>query len=240
MAAVTAVAWAYLVRESQRMAMATDAMDHMAHGSAAGLGLRIAMWAAMMIGMMIPTALPMTLVYGAVARRAREHQSPLPPTSVFVAGYVVVWSVFSVAAALAQQTLDQASLLSSAMASNNSRLGGALLVAAGVYQLTPLKQSCLRNCRSPAEFLSHYWRGGGTVGAMRLGVRHGLYCLGCCWVLMGLLFVVGVMNLFWVAIIAVFVLVEKTLPYGRLGGRVVGICLALLGLAGLTGIMSIG
>lgn len=204
------------------------------------LGLRIAMWVAMMIGMMVPTAAPVALVYAAVARKAREQQSSLPPTSVFVAGYVLIWSLFSVGAALGQRALDQASLLSSAMASNNARLGGALLLAAGVYQLTPLKQSCLRHCRSPADFLSHHWRGGGTVGALRLGVRHGIYCLGCCWVLMGLLFVVGVMNLAWVAVIAAFVLVEKTLPFGRLGGGVAGIGLIALGVAGLTGILAIG
>lgn len=214
--------------------------DMSMNGDAMELGLRIAMWAAMMIGMMIPTATPMTLVYGAVARKAREQDSPLPSTSVFVAGYIAVWSLFSVVAALAQRTLDQASLLSSTMASNNSRLGGALVLAAGIYQFTPLKQSCLRNCRSPAEFLSHHWRGGGAVGALRLGARHGLYCLGCCWVLMGLLFVVGVMNLIWVALIAAFVLIEKTLSFGRLGGGVAGVGLVLIGLSGLTGILTIG
>jgi predicted metal-binding membrane protein len=202
--------------------------------------LRVAMWAAMMIGMMLPTAAPMTLVYGAVARRSREQGSPLPSTSVFVAGYVAVWSLFSVVAALVQRSLDHASLLSSTMASNNFRLGGALVLAAGIYQLTPLKQSCLRNCRSPVEFLSAHWHGGGTVGALRLGARHGVYCLGCCWVLMGLLFVVGVMNLAWVAVIAAFVLVEKTVPFGRLSGRLAGIGLTGLGLAGLTGIVTIG
>lgn len=204
------------------------------------LRLRIGMWAAMMIGMMIPSAAPTILIYGAVARKAREQQSLIPPTSVFIAGYVIIWSLFSVLAAFAQRALDEASLLSSSMASNNSRLGGALVLAAGVYQLTPLKQSCLRHCRSPAEFLSHHWRGGGTLGALRLGVRHGVYCLGCCWVLMGLLFVVGVMNLAWVAVIAAFVLIEKTFSFGRLSGKVAGIGLGLLGIASMTGMLTIG
>jgi predicted metal-binding membrane protein len=203
------------------------------------LALRVAMWAAMMIGMMIPSAAPMTLVYAAVARKSQEQSSPLPPTSVFVAGYVLIWTLFSVGAAVAQRSLDQAGLLSSTMASTNSRLGGALLLAAGIYQLTPLKQSCLRNCRSPADFLTHHWRGGGTAGALRLGVYHGVYCLGCCWVLMGLLFVVGVMNLVWVAVIAGFILVEKTLPFGRAGGRLAGAALIALGMAALTGTFTI-
>ncbi len=239
LAGISAVGWLYLVRESHQM----RDMSMMMSGdtwTATDLALRIAMWVAMMIGMMVPTAAPMTLVYGAVVKKARADQRYLPPMSVFVAGYVAVWSLFSVAAALAQRVLDQASLLTSDMASNNTRLGGTLILAAGIYQLTPLKQSCLRNCRSPAEFLAQHWRGGGALGALRLGARHGLYCLGCCWVLMGLLFVGGVMNLLWVALIAGFILLEKTIPFGRLGGRLAGIALVLIGLAGVTGVMTIG
>jgi predicted metal-binding membrane protein len=209
-------------------------------GMSTDISLRIAMWVAMMIGMMVPSAAPMTLVYAAVVRKARADGRYLPPTSIFVAGYVVLWSLFSVAAALGQRALDQASLLTSDLASNNTRLGGTLLLAAGIYQLTPLKQSCLRNCRSPAEFLSQHWRGSGAVGALRLGARHGLYCLGCCWVLMGLLFVGGVMNLLWVALIAGFILLEKTVPFGRQGGRLAGIALVLVGLAGVTGVITVG
>ena len=184
-------------------------------------GLRLGMWAVMMVAMMVPTAAPMTLVYAAVARKAAAQRSPLPPTFVFVAGYVTMWGLFSVLATLAQRGLDAATLLSPTMASNSTLFGGAVLVAAGVYQLTPLKHACLKHCRAPAHFLSRYWRRG-AIGAFLIGLRLGAYCLGCCWILMALLFVGGVMNLLWIAAIAGFVLLEKTLPFGETGSRIAG------------------
>src|SRR6202162_6654935 len=125
------------------------------------------------------------------------------------------------------------------MASNSAVFGGVLLVAAGSYQLTPLKHACLRHCRAPAHFLSQYWRKG-TIGAFRMGLRLGAYCLGCCWILMALLFVGGVMNLLWIAAIAGFVLLEKTLPYARIGGRVVGGGMILVGLLDVAGVPACG
>jgi predicted metal-binding membrane protein len=196
--------------------------------TATEFGLRLAMWAVMMIAMMAPTAAPMTLLYAAVARKAAAQHNPLAPTFVFVAGYVAMWTIFSLVATIAQHALDQAALLSPMMVSRSVLFGAALLIAAGVYQLTPLKNACLRNCRAPAHFLSRYWRTG-NLGAFRMGLRLGAYCVGCCWILMGLLFVGGVMNLLWIAGIAIFVLLEKTIPFGEVGGRFAGAAMILVG-----------
>jgi predicted metal-binding membrane protein len=190
--------------------------------------LRLAMWAVMMVAMMLPTAAPMTLLYAAVARKAAGQHTPLASTSVFVTGYLAMWTIFSLVTTIAQHALDQAALLSPMMVSKSAGLGAALLIAAGVYQLTPFKNACLRNCRAPAHFLSRYWRTG-KLGAFRMGLRLGAYCVGCCSILMGLLFVGGVMNLLWIAAIAIFVLLEKTIPFGEIGGRVAGTAMILVG-----------
>jgi predicted metal-binding membrane protein len=196
--------------------------------TATEFGLRLAMWAVMMVAMMVPTAAPMTLLYAAVARKAAAQHNPLTPTFVFVAGYIAMWTIFSLVATIAQNALDRAALLSPMMRSNSAVFGAALLIAAGVYQFTPLKNACLRNCRAPAHFLSRYWRTG-NLGAFRMGLRLGAYCVGCCWILMGLLFIGGVMNLLWIAAIAIFVLLEKTVPFGDVSGRFAGVAMILIG-----------
>jgi predicted metal-binding membrane protein len=182
----------------------------------------LAMWWVMMIGMMLPSAAPMMLTFASVNRNARARGQPYVPTAIFAAGYVLAWGGFSIAATVAQWALEQASLLSPmAMKITSPALGGALFVAAGLYQLTPLKGRCLSHCRSPFDFVINHWRSG-SDGALRMGLEHGLYCLGCCWILMVLLFAVGAMNLLWVAGLAAVVLVEKLFPSGiwiaRLGG----------------------
>jgi predicted metal-binding membrane protein len=182
----------------------------------------------MMVGMMVPSAAPMTLVYAAVARKAARQGTPVAPTSAFIAGYVAMWTLFSGFATLAQWGLDHAAMLSPMLVSSSPALGAALLVAAGSYQLTPLKNGCLEHCRAPAQFISENWRPGAS-GAFRMGLVHGAFCLGCCWVLMGLLFVGGVMNLLWIALITGFVLIEKILPHGVLGGRLAGIAMIAAG-----------
>jgi predicted metal-binding membrane protein len=238
-AGILVAAWIYVVRQSAEMGSGVGAhsmmgsmqgMDMSQPWSAGGFGLLFEMWAVMMVAMMLPTAIPMTLVYAAVAKKAAAQHNPVAPTFVFVAGYAAVWTLFALVATGAQRALDQASLLSPTMRSNSEVVGGVLLIAAGLYQLTPLKRACLENCRAPANFIARNWRPG-TLGAFRLGLRHGLYCLGCCWVLMGLLFVGGVMNLLWVAAIALFVLFEKTLPFAPLTGRLAGIAVAVTGVA---------
>jgi predicted metal-binding membrane protein len=187
------------------------------------------MWAVMMVAMMTPSAAPMILMFASVHRRRATEGRPAVPTAVFVLGYLVVWTIFSVAAAVTQTGLHTAALLSPAMATTSPLLAGGLLIVAGVFQWTPLKRACLATCRSPLSFLMSRWREG-RGGAFMMGLRHGLYCLGCCWALMALLFVAGVMNLLWVAAIAAAVLVEKVVPRGDLLSRLAGVALVAAGL----------
>jgi predicted metal-binding membrane protein len=210
------------------MAPMMDTMTGVQPWTASEFALRLAMWAVMMVAMMVPTAAPMTMMYAAVARKAAAQHNPLAPTAVFVTGYIVMWTMFSLVATIAQHALDQAALLSPMMVSTSPGFGAALLIAAGVYQLTPLKNACLRNCRAPAHFLSRYWCAG-HLGAFRMGLKLGAYCVGCCWILMALLFAGGVMNLLWIAAIAMFILLEKTIPLGEVGGRIAGIAMILAG-----------
>jgi predicted metal-binding membrane protein len=240
LAGITVAAWIYVVIDAHRMAgMSTGMTGHSMTATmhamagvqpwtATEFGLRLLMWVVMMVAMMVPTAAPMTLIYAAVARKAAAQHNPVAPTFVFVAGYIAMWSLFSIAATVAQWRLDRVALLSPMMVSSSAVLGGALLIGAGVYQLTPLKQACLRHCRAPAQFLSQNWHSG-TAGAFRMGLKLGAYCLGCCWILMGLLFVGGVMNLLWIAAIAAFVLLEKTIPFGAAAGWFAGVAMILVG-----------
>lgn len=177
-----------------------------------------AMWAVMMIAMMLPSAAPMILLFAALSR-SRAVTTPLPSVAIFAGGYVLVWTAFAAIATVAHIRLREAAVLSPGLRSTSAVLAALLLVAAGAYQFTPLKEACLRNCRSPVQFLTQLWRPG-AAGALRLGVLHGGYCVGCCWALMGLLFVAGVMNLWWVATMAAFILVEKTAFLGASLGRI--------------------
>jgi predicted metal-binding membrane protein len=228
---VTLLSWVYLVDMARRMdAMDMGSMLAMRPWSAADFALMFLMWAIMMVAMMVPSAIPMALIYAAVARKARGQGAAVAPTFVFASGYVAVWTLFSVGATLAQWGLERAALLSPMMVSTSPRFGALLLVAAGVYQLTPAKETCLRHCRSPAYFISEHWKPG-MAGAFRMGLEHGAFCLGCCWVLMGLLFFGGVMSLVWIAGITLFVLLEKLIPGGVWGGRAVGAAMILAGVA---------
>lgn len=241
---ITALSWTYLIVAARGMTgmagMRADGMAGMEQmvqiqpWTGLDFLLMFLMWTIMMVGMMVPTVAPTTLIYAAVARKAKRQNSPLAPTAVFVAGYVAMWTLFSTVATAGQWALDQAALLSPTMVSNGPRFGAVLLIAAGLWQLTPMKNACLRHCRNPAMFLSDHWRDG-TGGAFRMGLEHGAWCLGCCWVLMGLLFLGGVMNLLWVAAIAVFVLLEKVIPHGIGGGRLAGAGMILVGVLLLTG-----
>jgi predicted metal-binding membrane protein len=235
LAGVTALAWVYLGAMARGMDQMDPAMMGVRPWTALDFALMFWMWAVMMVGMMLPTAAPMALVYAAVARKSARQGEPLAPTAVFVAGYIAIWTLFSLGATLAQWALDQAALLSPMLVSTSPSLGAALLIGAGLYQLTPAKQACLRHCRAPAHFISEHWRPG-SGGAFRMGSVHGAYCLGCCWILMGLLFFGGVMNLLWIAGITLFVLAEKVLPFGLWAGRIAGIAMLALGGAILWGL----
>jgi predicted metal-binding membrane protein len=147
----------------------------------------------------------------------------------FAAGYILVWTAFSLLATVFQRLLAHWLLLSPMMESRGW-LGGALLIVAGLYQFTPFKRTCLESCRSPAAYIAGHWKRG-VAGALRLGTGHGLYCLGCCWALMLLLFVGGVMNLWWIAALTIFVLLEKLAPSGVQGGRLSGLLIMALGVS---------
>jgi predicted metal-binding membrane protein len=186
------------------------------------------MWAVMMAAMMLPSAAPMILWFAVLNRRRSEGAKTL----LFVAAYLALWAAFSGAAVAAQWLLQSIGYLSPMIVSKSCVLNGALLLIAGVFQLSPLKHVCLRACRSPLGFLTSDWRDG-LWGACNMGIRHGLYCLGCCWALMALLFVGGVMNLLWIAALAGLVAIEKLAPKGEvvaraLGGLMIGVSVAKL------------
>ena len=209
------------------------AMPQMQSWGPLELGLLLLMWVIMMIAMMVPSASPMILMYTSTLwRRAHEHNVPTQ-TGMFVLGYLIAWTGFSVLATLAQWTMHATALLSAMMVSTSPVLGGVLLIMAGIFQWTPLKHACLRRCRSPLGFLMTEWRDG-MQGALIMGLRHGLFCVGCCWALMALLFVTGVMNLLWIAVIAVFVLIEKINPAGEWIARLAGLVIMGYGILMIT------
>ena len=244
LAAIVVLAWGYLLALSRQMGdtsmsdiasmpampdmpgMAGTA-DDAALSTGESTARAVLMWWTMMIGMMVPSAAPMILLFGNVQRRQLAAEGPQLRVALFTGGYLAAWGAFSVLAAGAQLVLTRLTLLAPMDLRVTTWLGALFVGLAGVYQLTPLKNVCLRRCRSPAEFLSSHWRAG-SAGAFRMGVDHGIYCVGCCWLLMGLLFVVGIMNLVWVAAIAAFVIIEKLLPYGETTARVTGLALLLL------------
>jgi len=207
----------------------------MAAPNAAGFLLVLAMWWVMMIAMMLPSATPAILLYERVHAHARASDSERATarTYLFAAGYLLCWLAFSLVAALVHGWLAGSGQISAdLLAFTNPWVSGAILLAVGLYQLSPLKTVCLAHCRSPAGFFANHWRPG-QMGAILLGIRHGLFCLGCCWVLMLLLFVAGVMNLLWIVLLSLFVLAEKLIPYGPVVARVSGILLVVLGLTSL-------
>ena len=240
--AVAALAWAYLfylawdMREDMSQGMNAGsmpggmslAMTQVRSWTGVDFLLMFLMWAAMMTAMMVPTAAPMILTFATINRKRLEQQQPYVPTVVFLLGYLLVWSAFAAAATAAQWGLNWAALLSPMMASSSPFLGGGLLLAAGIFQWSSLKYACLSHCRTPLGFIMTEWREG-TKGALTMGLHHGAFCLGCCWVLMALLFVLGVMNLLWIAALAGFVLIERIAPAGHWVSRVSGVAFLLWG-----------
>jgi predicted metal-binding membrane protein len=192
--------------------------------------LMLAMWWMMMVAMMLPSAAPTILLASALNRRSVSGRPPYGATGFFTAGYLFAWLLFGVVAVAAQWAMWENGQLSAMMRSTSPYLTGGLLMAAGLWQFTPIKQACLRHCRSPVEFLTRRRRPGNT-GAFIMGAEHGAYCLGCCWFLMALLFAGGVMNLYWIAGLALYVLAEKLLPHGAQVGRVSGVALLLAGIS---------
>jgi predicted metal-binding membrane protein len=250
---VIAVSWVYLLTGAG-MGMAALEMNprSMAGGSAAAMGgamaamatpvdwtLRYAlvmffMWWVMMIAMMLPSAAPMILLHAKIDRSAKTRAGQpggLMPTAAFTLGYLLAWGLFSAMAVALQWHFEGLGLLSPQMMSSSSTVFAAcLLLFAGAYQLSPIKQACLRHCRGPIQFLSRYWRPG-TAGALTMGLRHGAFCMGCCWGLMALLFFGGIMNLYWITGLALIVLIEKVMPLGPRVGQSSGALLLIWGAA---------
>jgi len=221
------LAWVYLLGLDAGMVImggSTEAMGTtmgIKPWTPADFAMMFLMWAIMMVGMMVPSAMRAVMIFAGIARKAADNGRSFASANFFIAGYIVIWSGFSAVATLLQWGLEHFSLLSPMMVLLSPQLGAALLFAAGLYQISPLKDVCLRHCQSPAHFIAQHFKGG-NASAFNLGIKHGLYCLGCCWVLMGLLFVGGVMNLVWILAITLFVLIEKLLPQRLQIARVSG------------------
>jgi predicted metal-binding membrane protein len=232
---ITARAWTYLIHLNRHMTfpvggdptMAAMGMVMNQPWGAGDLLLTFVMWAVMMVGMMAVPALPVLLLFAGMRGR-RVDRALVPALPSFGLGYLVVWLGFSACATVAQWAMHEAALLSSTMATSSTAVAGVILIAAGAYQLTPLKTGCLARCRSPLGFLMSNWRDGSS-GAFLMGFRHGIFCLGCCWALMAVLFVVGVMNLAWVGLLTLFILAEKIGPTGARVSRAGGAILIALG-----------
>jgi len=219
----TGAAWLWIVAMGRDMygpMTGASAWMMTARWDAPHLFLLWAMWSVMMTAMMLPSAAPLILLYGAAARRSRD-ETARQQTYALAAGYLAAWTAFSLAATALQRALASLLLVSPMMEAGSSRVSGTLLIVAGVYQWTPLKHACLRACQSPLGFLMARWRAG-WAGAFRLGLAHGVYCVGCCWALMLLLFAGGVMNLAVIAALTAWVAFEKLAPFGRRGAQVSG------------------
>ena len=222
--AIAVAAWVYtvlLTGDMMSMRMEMSAPDVKVWGTT-DFVLTFVMWTVMQVAMMTPSTAPMIVMYARFSRQRHERQSPIAAMWVFLLGYLIVWTGFSAAATLVQWVLRAADLLSPMMVSTNPLFGGVLLIATGAFQFTALKNACLDHCRSPWGFIMTEWREG-TQGALIMGFRHGILCVGCCWLLMALMFVAGVMNVLWAAILTAYVLVEKIVPSGRLVSRAAGL-----------------
>ena len=247
--AVIALSWAYLLAGAG-MGMSAFEMTRMSQlGAAGGMSeggmvgmvmmtpaawttgyavLMFFMWWVMMVAMMLPSAAPMILLFAAVNRKQHETGHPHVATGIFAVSYLGAWAGFSLIAVTLQWWFQRTGILSPMLVGTNVIFGGVLLLAAGIYQLTPIKHACLRHCRSPLAFLSAHWRPKAR-GALLMGLVHGAFCVGCCWFLMGLLFFGGVMNLYWIAGLALLVLFEKTVPAGHWLGYATGVVLFVWG-----------
>jgi predicted metal-binding membrane protein len=221
MAGMSLAAWGYLYWDAHTM----NCARWMSAGdiwNLPGFLTMFTMWSIMMVAMMLPSAAPMVMTFAMINRKRRERSAAYVPAAIFLLGYIVVWTAFSLLATTLQFGLTSIRFLSMSMASATPAFAGALLIGVGLFQWTPWKQRCLGRCAGPLQFILTEWREG-RGGALRMGLRHGLFCLGCCWAIMLLLFVAGVMNLLWVAGLSLFVLVEKLAPrfISRLGGAAI-------------------
>ena len=203
-------------------------MPHALPAPGGRFALAFLMWMVMMVAMMLPPVMPWILLFASASRTRSASAPPFVRTGLFVGGYLTTWAVYCLAAAAVQLVLQQRGLLGADDQKTIPLVGAGLLISAGLYQLTPLKSACLRHCRSPISFFLSRWRNG-PAGAFQMGLRHGLYCVACCWALMALSFALGVMNLLWMAAVTLMLCVEKIAPGGRLLSRVFGLLLTTWG-----------
>jgi predicted metal-binding membrane protein len=241
LAAVIALSWLYLVRTNAGMSHSHGGMDHMAMSAMAPrlpeqLLAAFVMWSVMMVAMMLPTTLPAVTVFANLARRRGLQTDSVSLTVVFVAGYVVAWTGYSAAAAVGEVALSRMALLTPMLQSASIALSAVILLGAGAFQFTSLKDACLTKCRTPLAFFLAEWRDG-KAGALALGFKHGSYCVGCCWALMAVMFVVGAMNLLWMGALTLFVLGEKLAPARWQFRHVAGVVLVLWGLVVATSLV---
>lgn len=225
---ITGLAWVYLFSLSHDMAGVDDMPGMAMSPMPAPFSLTAIMWVVMMVGMMLPSALPMILLFTTVQRK--QGTRPVLATGAFAAGYLLIWGGFAVAAAALQIQFVRTALLSPSLSFVSTRIAALTFIVAAAYELSPLKTRCLRQCSSPIGFVASHWRPG-LSGAFRMGLFHGAFCVGCCWALMLLLFTAGVMNLLWVAALAVLVLAQKVVPYPRAAARVAGTIMAVVGIS---------
>jgi predicted metal-binding membrane protein len=230
--AISALALGYTVWLATAFDMSAMMSPEFVPWSAGHLAFMLAMWVVMMIGMMTPSVAPMVLLYAGIARQASARGTPFAPAGWFASGYLLAWIAFAAAATLAQWWLESRALIAPMMAGTGRVAGGIILILAGVYQWLPVKQACLSECGAPLAFVQrHGGFAASARGSVRLGALHGLYCIGCCWALMALLFVFGVMNLVWIAGLMVYVLLEKLLPHPRVVSRLAGVAAIAAGIS---------
>lgn len=239
--AITVLAWSYIVWLANIMDMGGLPMSGMPDMGAmlapafkpwtvTDFVVMFVMWTVMMIGMMTPSVAPIILIYARVGRQAERQDKPLAATSFFAGGYLLAWTATSLFATIGQWLMERAALLTPMMTTTSGIAGGLILMAVGVYQWTPAKSACLKHCRAPLSFIQQ--RGGfrrDSLGSLTVGFHHGLFCIGCCWALMALLFVGGIMNIVWIAGLTTFVLLEKVAPLGRVITRGAGAGLIVSG-----------
>lgn len=213
---ITLLSWLYIIYLYNQMTYMNMnalffAMPMTPEWTATDFMLLFLMWLVMMIAMMLPSVAPLILIFATVNRQRRKQDRPFVNTAYLMAGYFLVWAAFSLAATTLQWLLQQIALLNPEMKITSKIVASLTLFVAGIFQFTPLKQTCLKYCRTPLDFIQRHWKEG-KKGALGMGIENGFYCLGCCWMLMVLLFVAGIMNLLWIALIALFVLIEKVSP----------------------------
>ncbi len=230
---IGSLAWAYMVHMARAMegggACHAAAMPYAGAWSISEAMMAFTMWVAMMVAMMLPIVSPWILVLSKAKRERNPRQTPLGVAAFFLLGYIVIWTCYSAFATVGQWRLHESALLSARLVGTSPILGGVMLLAAGIWQWTPMRDACMMHCRSPLGFFLASWKDG-RWGAFSMGFRHGLYCVGCCWILMALSFVFGVMNLLWMAGITLFIIAEKATSWGPRAGRVGGLILIGIGL----------